>query len=275
MSAKREQAGAPPASVVEPGSARYFAWLYADPATRARLEALLAIEQHIEASLRPGVEHAVAHARLAWWHEECLRFARGVPVHPEARRLLECAGDAARGVELRGLVEATAWDLASATPETRSDLVRHCERWGRAMIAPLVDRDAGAERVDAFGAALREMELLLRAAPDARHGRLRVPLEELDAIRVDPRALANPPWPQALATHLRARFRALRTDVEAQLPAVGSPSLHAWAAVMSAAARRAMRALPASRPERRFDGLADAVHAWRGARAARGAEPAA
>jgi phytoene/squalene synthetase len=272
MPAKREppaEAGAP---VVEPGSARYFAWLYAGE-RREFARTLFELEHEVEASLRPGLEHQVAHVRLAWWGEECERLARGVPAHPATRRLRELTGADAARIELRGLIEATAWDLAAATPETRDELERQCERWANAMIVPWVTGSAatGSAVIDgarALGIALREIELLLCLAPHARRGWMRMPLDELDALGAEPRSLAEPPWPPALSGHVRQRLDTLRRSLEGSLVSLGQPALHAWSAVASAAARRAMRALPGACRARRLDGVADALHAWRAARAA-------
>jgi phytoene synthase len=267
MRAKRDGAAEPAAHVVEPGSARYFAWLYAGDERRELVRALFEIEHEIEASLRPGLEHHVAHVRLAWWREECERFARGAPVHPATRRLRELmpAGEAA--IELHGLVECAAWDLAAAPPEKRDELERHCGRWARAMILPLV-RASASEKAHALGTALRETELLLRLAPDARRGWLRLPLDELDSLGIEPRALADPPWPRALAAHLQRRFETLRHSLECALASIDQSMLHVWSAVVSASAMRAMSALPDARRDRRLDGIFNALHAWRAARGA-------
>jgi 15-cis-phytoene synthase len=250
---------------IPPGSARYFAWLYAGP-RRELVSALLDVEHEIETSLRPGLEHQVAHLRLAWWREECDRFKRGAPAHPATRRLRELA-EASAPIELVGLVEAAAWDLASAAPENRGELERHCARWARSVIVPLASPASMRESASALGAALREIELLMHLAADASRGRLRVPLDELDALGVEPRALSSPPWPPALATHLRQRYEALRSSVRTGLAGIAEPALHAWSAHANAAAARASRSLPGMYRESALDGIADVVRAWRAARA--------
>jgi phytoene synthase len=267
MPAKREPVAGPGAPVIEPGSARYFAWLYAGE-RREFARTLFELEHEVEASLRPGLEHHVAHVRLAWWGEECERFARGAPAHPATRRLRELAGADAAHIELRGLIEATAWDLAAAPPENREELQRQCERWANAMIVPWVAGSAVAGSARALGTALREIELLVRLAPHARRGWVRMPLDELDALGVEPRSLAEPPWPPALAAHLRERFDTLRRSLGRTLSSLDQPALHAWSAIADATAGRAMRALPDPCRARRLDGVADALHAWRAARAA-------
>src|SRR6516225_6124755 len=88
-------------------AARALAWLYSPPLQRPALEALCGIEGEIAASVAPGLDHQVAHARLAWWREECTRCAAGRPAHPLTRALGECfAGrDRAPLAGLAGLVD--------------------------------------------------------------------------------------------------------------------------------------------------------------------------
>ncbi|HEY8507230.1 MAG TPA: hypothetical protein VIL32_02670, partial [Steroidobacteraceae bacterium] len=65
----------------EPGAAmRYFAWLYSPARTRQLFQTLVAIESEVAGSLRPDLDHNVAHMRLQWWREEFERTAAGRPV---------------------------------------------------------------------------------------------------------------------------------------------------------------------------------------------------
>src|ERR1700730_16075847 len=73
----------------ESHSARYFALLYSPVPQRLALDALFGIEREISESLRPGLDHHVAHSRLQWWREECERAAAGRPVHPLTRALVD------------------------------------------------------------------------------------------------------------------------------------------------------------------------------------------
>jgi phytoene/squalene synthetase len=162
MTARRDQAEMMPATT-ESHSARYFALLYSPPSQRLVLEALFGIEREVSESLRPGVDHHVAHSRLQWWREECERAAGGRPVHPLTRALVDAlrgvsmpGADASSNVEqagtrstlpplagLTGFVDVAVWDLAGATFETRRELTAYCERWAAAMIEPLAARAAG------------------------------------------------------------------------------------------------------------------------------------
>jgi phytoene synthase len=263
---------------------RALAWLYAPAPQRAALATLCALEREIGASLRPGLDHQLAHARLAWWREECERCSRGQPQHPLTRELAGlCApagGAALAG--LAGLVDTATWDLATATFATRRELLGYCERWSAAMIDPLArlatqaaPSDAAAAiwaQASALGVTLRELELLLALAPDARAGRVRLPLEELDAAQVPYERLAQPPWPPSFAHLVRERHRLLRSALEANVtalaPAARAPlrGLIVWAAIACSHSLRAERRLPDASATREPQRLQDAWRAWRAAR---------
>jgi phytoene synthase len=263
---------------------RALAWLYAPAPQRAALAALCALEREIGASLRPGLDHQLAHARLAWWREECERCVRGLPQHPLTRELAAlCAPvGGAPLAGLGGLVDTATWDLAAATFATRRELLGYCERWSAAMIDPLArlatqaaPSDAAAAvwaQASALGVTLRELELLLALAPDARAGRVRLPLEELDAAQVPCERLAQPPWPQSLAHLVRERHgllrSALETSVAALVPAARAPlrGLIVWAAIACSQSLRAEWRLPDASATGDPQRLSDAWHAWRAAR---------
>jgi 15-cis-phytoene synthase len=262
----------------EADTPRFLAWLYSTPAQQPVLAALCGIEREVGASLRPGVDHQVAHTRLEWWREECARCAAGHPVHPLTRelrihleRLVPAARVDAALAGLSGLADTASWDLASATFERRAELTAYCRRWAAAMVAPL-----GAPEVDwtDFGAALCELELLGHLARDARSGRARIPLEELDRAAVAPEALAAPPWPRGLVGILQGRHQALRQQLAAAVSGLAPPiqqsgrGLLVWAALARQASHRAERALPRVATASIAGAAAANWLAWRAARAA-------
>jgi phytoene/squalene synthetase len=118
---------------------RYLACLYSPEAQQPVLTKLCEIESEIEGSLRQGIDHHVAHARLQWWQEECARCAQGRPVHPLTRELVKAYGAPAAARQpsplagVSGFVDTAVWDLAGATFETRKELTAYCGRWAAAM----------------------------------------------------------------------------------------------------------------------------------------------
>jgi len=258
---------------------RALAWLYSPAAQRAPLAALCTIEQEIGASVRPGLDHQVAHARLAWWREECRRCAQGTSEHPLTRELAAAFAPQARAAlaALPGLVDTAVWDLAAATFETRRELDAYCERWSAAMIEPLgclAAPDGPAAPLRALGRSLRELEMLLTLAPDARAGRLRLPLEELAQAGARPEELARPPWSAGLTALVGARHRALRTGLAASVAAFGGAQqaalrgLVVWAALATHASARAQARLPEAGRARDARAWSDGWRAWRAARRA-------
>ena len=285
----------------ESHSARYFALLYSPPSQRLALDALFGIEREISESLRPGLDHHVAHSRLQWWREECERAAVGRPVHPMTRALVDAVTAAPSSASaptslanssavplpqlggLCGLVDVAVWDLAGATFETRRELTAYCERWSAAIIEPFAPRkaadapatpDTRIANWSTLGAAMREIEMLSHLAREAHYGRLRVPLDELESAKVDPGVLAKPPWPVAVVELLRARHESLRDEITRALSDVdgaqqpGLRGLLVWAGLVRRSSQRTEDALPDRLRLGRFDAVADAWLAWRVARRA-------
>ena len=257
---------------IEPHSARYLALLYSAEPQRATLEALFGIEREIFESLRPGMEHQVAHSRLQWWRDECGRTSDGHPVHPLTRTLVDTVPlPALRG--LSGFVDDAIWDLASATFESRRELTAYCERWAAAMIEPFASTTS-APLWRKIGTAMREIELVGDLAREAHYGRLRLPLDELDHSKAPPGVLAEPPWPDGVTEILRARHKILRNEIAAALTDLGGEAqpalrgLFVWIGLMWRCSLRAQRVLPDSIRPRQFDAMSDAWFAWRVARKA-------
>jgi 15-cis-phytoene synthase len=261
-----------------PDVGRHLARLYSPASERPVLEGLFAMESEIGASLRGKLDHAVAHVRLQWWREECGRVAAGRPTHPITRALVAEFGDASADAlaGVGGFVEVIAWDLASATFETRRELQSHCERWSAAMMLPAAAHAAPRATSPwlAIGAAVYELQMLANLESDARVGRLRLPLDELDRAGVKPEALLATPYTPQLAALLRERYEAVRTllvDSTGRVEPTARAALRGlivWAGMTWRRSHQLENALPHPQRPRRLEALADAWHAWRAARGA-------
>jgi len=154
-----------PAAPPPPRSAgaRYFAWLYGEPGARDGVAALLAIEHEIMTGARGELDHTVAHARLAWWQEECARLHAAQPLHPAAlaaRDAFLAAGLPAP--DLRRLPEFAAAKLAYSSlgrEATAEAAAQDAARWTEALFLPLVALSAAVGRVDT-GTAAAELRAL-------------------------------------------------------------------------------------------------------------------
>jgi 15-cis-phytoene synthase len=283
---ERSSAASPPRPGDAPhvlSASRYLAWLYSTAPQQPVLAKLCEIESEIAGSLRPGIDHHVAHARLQWWREECERCAQGRPVHPLTRELVKAYGAPPAGqpsplAGISGFVDTAVWDLAGATFETRKELTAYCERWAAAMFGTastqITNLADGASRWRTLGAAVREIELLADLAREAHAGRVRVPLDELERASVEVSSLAKPPWPASLVTLLSERHEALRATIGECLGAISRQEqanfrgLLVWAALVWRQSARAQRALPNIISPRRYHAFADGWQAWRAARRA-------
>jgi phytoene synthase len=259
------------------GSTRHLVWLFAPAGTREALAALFAVESEIAASLRPGLDHGIAHARLEWWDGECGRLASGRPTHPFTRLLLDGAlALQASPPDLSGLVYAARVDLAAVACETRAELDDVLQSWARAAFRTVVALGAGglrtlgaAERfAQQAGLALREIETLSTLATDAWSGRIRVPLA------TDPDAPARwrtQPWPEDCARLVAARLAEARGTLAAAASALEPsqrPAQRAalvWCALAARLGARAAACLPMQHGHSRIDALADTICAWRAA----------
>jgi phytoene synthase len=265
------------------GTPRYFAWLYAGERMQAILRPLFGIEAEINTALQPGLEHSVAHVRMSWWAEEAQRVRGGHALHPLTRALLaQRPAAAGAGPDFSALVDIATWDLAGATFETRAELTGYCDRWAQAIpqlaatwAAPDPPVPGAEPFAHALGVALCELDMLVSLEHSARRGRVRIPLDELAALGVTPEAVAHTPWPPALCERLRARHQELRLALQTNCALLQAPVARAalrgllvWAALLQQHSRRAQAALPRTWRRSRWDGVADALRAWRAARRA-------
>jgi phytoene/squalene synthetase len=125
-----------------------------------------------------------------------------------------------------------------------------------------------------LGARLRELELLLALAGEARRGRLRLPLDELARAGAAAEQLARPPWQPGLTALLEDRHRALRAALAAGVAELAPTAqaalrgLIVWASIDCAHSRRAQALLPRANLEGVPHALSDGWRAWRAARRA-------
>lgn len=222
-----------------PGSIHYFVELYAPAAARAPLRNAHALEAEIRASLRPGLDHAVAHARLDWWQEEAARAAPGRASHPLLRALLE-----------RADAEVAATTLAEWVQAARVELAGH-----------LAQNAQHAQQARRAGGAGFQLYATLLAANTAAAHRLGSSLAELY-----PAAPAAPPAAGGRDLERRAALEAIGTIAPQDQPALRP--LLVWAALALRRAARGVLIAPHAPGPASLALLADNFHAWRAARAA-------
>ncbi len=265
-------AGMTPASF---GADRDWLLRFCPPESARALNALFEVEREVAGSLKPGLEHSVAHARLEWWNEELTRLSQGSPRHPATRVLASTAIE--RGTtppDLSSLVTHVQVDLACVAFLSRSELDEHLDTWGTSVFRAASQLDQRASTLEkksasarayserlaaASGKLVRELELLRDFSSHAISGRIYVPLGDPP----EPHARwAERPLGQIEAAAIANRREAIRRqlkNIAADTPPSERPALRVSMLWMSFVASEDRGASALLSPMRRT------ISAWRGA----------
>jgi phytoene synthase len=213
---------------VPPGSLRYFALLYALPAQREALTALLVIEMEIRESACSG-NHDVAHTRLRWWRSEVDRLINGSAQHP-ATRMLQSAASLPHDFWslLHEVLSAADMDLARLTYRNMDELSAYCARSSGAIyelaalqaLSPATPDAALRSAVNRVGGSLRQTEILRDLRQDCRAGRLYLPLDILERHQVSSSELQQPQFSTATQAALREYCGSVLERLDAALAAL-------------------------------------------------------
>jgi phytoene synthase len=204
---------------VPPSSPRYFSWLFAAPEARDPLLGVYALMAEWRGLMDPAAEASGARLKIAWWHQEIGRLARGAPLHPITRFLAtlpraECVDFAPLGAS----IEAAARQIDGAPMEHGSELAAHSAALRAVPLAiaahlarmPAPESGAGSAAECAAG-ALAEADYLADALADYRRaahcGRVIFPVDELLAARIEDADLTAGEPPAHLQTYLDGQRR--------------------------------------------------------------------
>jgi phytoene synthase len=208
-----------------PGSLRYFAVLFAPPATRPVLEALYDFEAEVRDTI-DNSSHEAAHARVQWWRGEIDRLVAGRASHPIAIALqpVRVRRDVDLGMLHETLVAADL-ELARMTYQSWAELEAYCVRAAGALQTIAAAVLAGDRAVTdderrfavALGRAQRQAEMIRDVRRDLRRGRLYLPLEVLEPAKITPTELQQPTPPASLDA-LIAGWRTRVAGALAELP---------------------------------------------------------
>ncbi|HVY24230.1 MAG TPA: squalene/phytoene synthase family protein [Steroidobacteraceae bacterium] len=194
------------------GSMRYFAWLYTPNEYRDVVAALFLLESELRDTA--NAPHDVAHIRLQWWRDEIERLANSNAQHPATRVLQTHRNSNVDFSVLDATLRSTAQDIAHSTYERDVELNQYLNGQGAlfALMAQYLVTDTAGTKHDELpsaatqlGALVRHVELLRDLKADVHHGRLYMPLDELDKLNIEYEVLESKDWPDAFVTWLRER----------------------------------------------------------------------
>lgn len=194
-----------------PGSSVYYALRQAPYASQAALTALFALHRELDDTARETSDPTVGQTKLAWWRKELAALAAGQPSHPVSLALAKHAAAIAQdGAALQTLADGFAMDLEQARYLDFANLRRYVERVGGAF-ALLV----------ALGNALTLARFVEDVGHDARHGRVYLPIDELQRYAVTAADLMHRRYGPAFTELMRfqtARARAALHEALAAIP---------------------------------------------------------
>lgn len=223
-----------------PGSSAYYALRQAPFARQPLLTALFALRRELEETVKETSDPTIGHTKLAWWQKELAALTEGQPSHPVSKAL--AAHHPAIETDaplLQALVAGFRMDLEQARYLDFANLQRYLDQVGGSF-ATLVAR-ASAGQADAaqdtwaaaLGRALMLAQLIQDLGHDARHGRIYVPIDELQRYTVTAADLLNRRYSPAFTELMQYQANRARAALDVALAAI------------PADARRAQRTLRA------------------------------
>lgn len=172
------------------GSGFYYAVLFSAPAQRRALIALRAFCLELDKVVAEMRDPGVARTRLGWWHEQITLMYLGKTEHPVMQALApHLDAYPIRASSLHTLVESAEMDLNQFRYPDWETLKHYCEQSAgvatelAAAILGFPD-NASRDYPRQLGVALQLTRFIRDVGLDARHGRIYLPLEDLQQFGV-------------------------------------------------------------------------------------------
>src|ERR1700678_3827079 len=173
-----------------PGSSSYYALRQAPAGRQPLLTALFALRREFEETVKETSDPAIGRTKLAWWQNELAALASGSPSHPVSKALAAYLPDVqAVYPELQRLLAGFEMDLDQARYLDYPNLRRYLQGVG-GTFATLAARATTQNPEQAtgwaapLGEALLLAQLVAELGNDARHGRIYLPIDEMQRFNV-------------------------------------------------------------------------------------------
>lgn len=203
---------------LRPGSSRYYAWLFVPPAQRRALAAFDAFCRAIDEVVGGALDPGIAEIKLDWWRGEVAAALAGEPSHPVMQALApDCTEYGVRVDHLLAVIDGGAADLRHSR---FADYVA-LARWSDLVAGTVGEvtarvlghtRPQTLDHAHRLALALRLTAIIRDVGADARHGRIRLPLAELQQFGVQPDEILQrqSPWGYSPRYSALMRFQAER-----------------------------------------------------------------
>jgi phytoene synthase len=171
-------------------SSFHYCTLFLQPEKRDVLTALYAYFCEVSEIMDECREPAVARIKLEWWRQEIGKLFDGSPGHPVAKALHPIVRSYALTAErLLEVIEGVDADIEQPHYKTAEELASYCRRVGT-FYDLLLARTLGCTNATTgdyareLGAAFRFTQIIRDVGKDAQHGRVYIPMEDLQRFEV-------------------------------------------------------------------------------------------
>ncbi len=208
------------------GSSTYYALRQAPAAHLSLLTALFALRRELEETVKETSDPAIGRARLAWWQSEIAALVAGNPSHPVSQALAaHCADIPAESLSLQALLAGFEMDLDQARYLDYRNLRRYIESTGgtfAALVARVtaVDPSQAANWAMPLGNALMLAQVVQEIGNDARHGRIYIPVDEMQRFNVTAADVINRKYSDAFTNLMRFQTGRARDAINTALDAM-------------------------------------------------------
>ena len=209
-----------------PGSSTYYALRRAPAASQPLLTALFALRREFEETVKETSDPAIGRTKLAWWQNELAALASGSPSHPVSKALAAYLPNVETEYpELQALLAGFEMDLDQARYLDYPNLRRYVQGVG-GTFASLVARASAKDSVQVstwsapLGEALQLAQFVAETGNDARHGRIYIPIDEMQRFNVTAADLINRKYSDAFTELMRFETKRARDALQAALAAM-------------------------------------------------------
>ncbi|WP_028216426.1 squalene/phytoene synthase family protein [Paraburkholderia oxyphila] len=212
-----------------PGSSTYYALRQASAAHQPVLAALFALRRELEETAKETSDPTVGRTKLAWWQKELAALAAGNAAHPVTKALAQHLDDPA-GIYplLQQLLAGFEMDFEQARYLDLPNLRRYMDGVGGTFATLVAQvgarageaRDGVAQWAAPLGNALMFAQFVPEIGNDARHGRIYVPIDELQRYNVTAADLINRRYSNEFTELMQFQTARAREAVNAALDAI-------------------------------------------------------
>jgi squalene synthase HpnD len=179
------------------GSSFYYSFRALKPEVRAGITAFYALCRELDDVVDECGDPQVARIKLAWWRTEIGRLYEGHPEHPVTQALLPATRSRNIPREwLEEIVDGMEMDLDQQRYEDYRSLLLYCHR-AAGVVGQVAAEIFGYRNrqtlkyAHELGLAFQLTNIIRDVGEDARHGRIYLPLDELDQFGVKPADILN------------------------------------------------------------------------------------